>query len=429
MKLVNFLIRMMMLTGLLVSCSSSEQYFGHQSAETSERVTISDENSQPAVENSGDLNAEFRNQESDFLTESPELDQEAVPPQMITGSFLVRVECEQDTSEDGLSLVCEAVQEHKDDSETTLDLNQYQLNWLVTDKFGKKLDPESYVLDLIADQAGKVKIKLLTDTEVRIGLESNQIDPNSIPVDLRVEPYEMRQPDSENQAGTNPSTAVVTTPESAGENTSQVPVTPVADEPKVEPFTTDGKSLVFEENFTGFSFLNQKWDAWGQLTFLSFQNNQFNCQVPQSISVFAGIASRQQFDFSNGFIQLSIPSVFAPQEGMEQAIFGLNFGNGYDAFFFAEAGKLFARKKISGVATNMGSVPFDSSVHKYLGIGHDDGTSLITFYISSNGSDWQVYSSFFYDGNLASTKFEIQCGAWKPVPVSYSSVDDLKFYK
>ena len=400
------------------ACSSGDQYLGLQSASDSDRVSVIDV-SNPTVSDENQ-DSETRNQENDFLSENPDLEQTAMPPQMITGSFLVRIVCDQVSVDETRVFDCTAIKD--DESKTPVDLSKHQLVWMITDRLGKKLDADQYFLDVTDEVSGKVKIKILVETEVQIGLEVNQNGQST--ASLRIEPFEIKS-----QGSGSPESSPVVTGVSQPDGSSQIQPEESTQEPSTGVFVTSGKSLVFEEDFSGFSFADQKWDPWGQVSFLSTQNSDFSCSIPDGQSQFAGISSRQLFDFSDAFVQLRVGSSSAPEEGMQQAIFGLVFGNGFDAFLYTEAGKLYARKKISGVVTNLASVPMDSYAHGYFGIGHNSDSSLITFYVSTNGSEWHEYTSFFYDGNLNSTKVEIQCGAWKPSPASSSTVDDLKLFK
>ena len=202
------------------ACSSGDQYLGLQSASDSDRVSVIDVSNPTA---SGENQAsDTRNQENDFLSENPDLDQSAVPPQMITGSFLVRIVCDQDRSDESRLFDCTAIED--DESKTPVDLSKHKLIWMITDRSGKRLNTDQYILEVLDEAAGRVKVKILVDTEVQIGLEVEQSGQNA--TTLRIEPFEIKGPGL-NNAETSPtdpgiSDPVGTTQTQSGRST-QVP--------------------------------------------------------------------------------------------------------------------------------------------------------------------------------------------------------------
>lgn len=174
------------------------------------------------------------------------------------------------------------------------------------------------------------------------------------------------------------------------------------------------------DNFNDNSLSGSKWFSYtGGSSTLSETNSRLECALPSSAgsSDVAGISNQSPKDFTNSYALVKITQAVSASTNANQAMHvypdaaGAGDAAVNSVLWFIEAGTLYARKYVSSVATNLYTVAFNSSTHKYWRIREASG--VIYWDTSSDGINWTNRASNNPGLAWTSSNVDLECKCYK----------------
>lgn len=174
------------------------------------------------------------------------------------------------------------------------------------------------------------------------------------------------------------------------------------------------------DNFNDNSLSSSKWFSYtGGSSTLSETNSRLECALPSSAgaSDVAGISNQSPKDFTNSYALVKITQAVSASTNANQAMHvypdaaGAGDAAVNSVLWFIEAGTLYARKYVSSVATNLYTVAFNSSTHKYWRIREASG--VIYWDTSSDGINWTNRASNNPGLAWTSSNVDLECKCYK----------------
>jgi hypothetical protein len=174
------------------------------------------------------------------------------------------------------------------------------------------------------------------------------------------------------------------------------------------------------DNFNDNSLSSAKWFSYtGGTSTLNETNSRLECALPASAGStdVAGIENQTPKDFTSSYALVQIVQAVSSGTNANQtlAVYDDAGGTGdsitNSVMWFIEAGTLYARKYVGGVATNIGTLSFVLATHKWWRLRESGGT--VYWDTSTDGMTWTNRFSNAPGITMTSTNIDLECKCYK----------------
>lgn len=192
------------------------------------------------------------------------------------------------------------------------------------------------------------------------------------------------------------------------------------------PTPTIQPASSFKDDWATGSISTSKWSNWGG-TKATVSNYQLKITSTLAAGYY-GIESKIPYNLTGSYVMNKLVSAgnqsITSWEVVPIVITNKNATGKNNITFFVTNKKIYARKVVAGVTTNIRSATYSSTSHKWLRVRESGGK--IYFDTSSNKTTWTNFTSTTNPFDIKSVHIGMQSGTWKSQSsITYSLFDDF----
>lgn len=322
-------------------------------------------------------------------------DEQANPPGMISGAFLVRECVEKESTDTESVILCRVLDEQ------TKAKSSAQFEWNFTGKDEQTVSEDSIDISYLeAGDSWHIEIRTAIPIKVSVKLDNNdeqQIEESS--------------------------------PTIKGEDELLGPES--TEEPPVEDPGPEVIIPTIAADFSGNAFDNTVWELYN--TNVSFANDSLTCQKDSNLAPVishSGLMSMTPTDYTGGSASIELIDLVSLNVIEAQAfIWGINLDPNNRAHFLVEGENLIARYMNAGAILNVSARAYNAASDKFFKISHDPNTNNLVYEVSADGINWSIFAQTASQWAVTNVLFEYHCGAWGNFSGRFSStVDNISIY-